>query len=135
MAVMSLGTFVFAIDTLLYEEISRRRSWRHAKSQRIGARDANQFVGPGEDDVSLSGQAVAELQDGVASLTQLASMADQGGIWPLVDGTGNVWGSYVITELAERSRLFFPNGQPRQIEFGLELSRVDDASAPAGTAA
>lgn len=135
MAVMSLGTFVFAIDTLLFDEVSRRRNWRHSKSQRIGARDANQFVGPGEDEVSLSGQAVAELQDGEASLDQLASMADQGGIWPLVDGSGNVWGSYVIVALDERSRLFYPNGKARQIEFGLDLSRVDDVSAPAGTAA
>lgn len=135
MAVMSLGTFVFAIDTLLFEELTRRRAWRHSRSQRINARDSNQFVGPGDDIVTLSGLAHADLQDGVASIDQLAAMGDTGGIWPLLDGNGKVWGSFVIEELQERSRAFFPDGTPKAIEFGLDLSRVDDPSAPAGTAA
>jgi len=135
MAVMSLGTFVFAIDTLLFDEMIRRATWRHSRSQRIGARDANQFVGPGEDQITLSGQAIAELQDGVASIDELRDMADTGGIWPLVDGTGRVIGSFVIEALDERTKLFFPTGEPRVIEFSVDLSRVDDPQAVAGRAA
>ncbi|GAA0448633.1 hypothetical protein GCM10009095_15420 [Sphingomonas molluscorum] len=65
---MSLGMFPFSLDTLAHEDLTRRTAWRHATSQRIGQRDATQFVGPGEETVSIGGTAYAELTDGRLSL-------------------------------------------------------------------
>ncbi|MCH8686451.1 phage tail protein [Pedomonas mirosovicensis] len=128
---MALGQFVFSLSTLAHQDLSHRLGWRHEQSSRVGTRDANQFLGPGEETISLSGLVAPELMDGRASLDTLRNMADQGEAWPLVDGTGRVFGSFVITGLDERQSLFNPDGTARRIEFGLELRRVDDTDAAA----
>lgn len=122
----ALGMFIFSLTTLSHQELSRRTSWRHVQSSRVGAREANQFVGPGEDSISLSGMVATEFQDGDANLSMLRDMAEQGEAWPLVDGTGQVFGSFVITGLDEKRGYFYPDGRARRIEFDISLLQVDD---------
>lgn len=123
---LSLGMFVFAVPTLAYEELKRRTDYRHARSARIGARDATQFVGPGEDTISLSGDAYAELSDGVASLGELRTMAASGDAWSLVDGAARIYGAFIIEGIDEGQSHFLPDGTPRKISFSLSLLLVDD---------
>ena len=125
MNLMSLGMFIFSLPTLTFQEMQRRTDWRHATNERVGARAAVQFVGPGEETISLNGAAVAELQDGRASLDNLRDMADQGDAWSLVDGAGRIYGNYVITAIDERTKHFAPDGTPLKIDFGIDLLRVD----------
>ncbi|HEX8583045.1 MAG TPA: phage tail protein [Allosphingosinicella sp.] len=127
---MSLGMFLFSIPTLAHDELQRKMDWRHARTNRFGAADATQFVGPGDETVSVSGSAFAELSKGAASLDQLREMASNGEAWPLVDGTGQVFGAYVITAIDERRSYFFPDGTPRKIDFGIDLLAVDAPAAP-----
>lgn len=122
---MSLGLFPFSLPTLAHDDLSRRTAWRHATSPRIGARDATQYVGPGEETVSITGTAHAELTDGRANLDQLRDMAGTGQAWPLVDGAGNVFGAFVIQTLDEKHKALFPDGTPRAIDFSIELLRID----------
>jgi hypothetical protein len=128
---LSLGMFAFSLPTLAYQDLQRSTDWRHARSARIGARDAVQFVGPGEDTIALNGVAVAELQAGRASLDELRDMAATGECWPLVDGGGRVFGAFVIQGISEKHSEFFSDGTPRRIEFGIDLLAVDDARARA----
>lgn len=128
MILISLGMFPFHVPTLAHDELQRRSDWRHARSSRIGARDAVQFVGPGDETVSLSGSAYAELSLGRASLDQLREMAGTGETWPLVDGAGRVFGSFVITGVDERHKALLDDGTPRRIDFGIDLLRVDEDS-------
>ncbi len=125
---MALGLFVFSLPTLLFDDLSRKASYRHPSNQRVGARDATQFAGVGEETVSISGSAFAELSDGIASLAQLRAMGETGAAWSLVDGTGGVWGSFVILTVDEKRRALWADGTPRQIDFALELLRVDDGT-------
>lgn len=127
---MALGMFVFSLPTLAYEELQRRTSWRHVQNARIGARASNQFLGPGDDLVSLSGMLPPELSD-VTSLATLRDLADAGEALPLVDGRGQVYGAFVIESLDERQANFLDNGAPRRIDFGLELRRVPDLAEDA----
>ncbi|WP_327196653.1 phage tail protein [Sphingomonas sp. Leaf23] len=122
---MSLGLFPFSLPTLAHDDLSRRTAWRHATSPRVGARDATQYVGPGEETVSIGGMAHAELADGRACLDQLRDMAGTGQAWPLVDGAGTVFGAFIIQTLDEKHRALFPDGTPRAIDFSIELLRVD----------
>lgn len=133
---MSLGLFLFALPTLAYQELQRRTDFRHVRQARVGARDAAQYVGVGDETIALSGAAMAELQDGQASLDQLRAMALTGAAWSLVDGTGRAYGAWVITGLDERHKAFHADGSARQIDFGIDLLRVDDAgdAQPAGLA-
>jgi len=121
MILMSLGMFPFHVPTLAYDELQRRADWRHERSKRVGARDAVQFVGPGNDTISISGAAYAELSQGRASLDELRDMANTGEHWPLVDGAGRVYGSYVITAIDERHKHMFDDGTPRRIDFAVDL--------------
>lgn len=124
--ILSLGMFAFSIPTLAHDELQRRSDWRHARAGRVGARDATQYVGPGDEKVSINGSAFAELSDGRASLDQLRAMAGSGEAWPLVDGAGRVYGAFVIETIDERQKFFLPDGTPRQIDFGIDLLLVED---------
>lgn len=124
--ILSLGMFAFSVPTLAYDELQRRADWQHARAPRVGARDASQYVGPGDDKVSLNGTAFAELSDGEASLDELRTMADSGDAWPLVDGTGRVYGAFVIVGIDQRKKFFLPDGTARQIDFGIDLMLVED---------
>lgn len=123
---MSLGQFVFSLPTLAYQQLRRQTEWRHADNDRVGARPADQFVGPGRDDVDLDGVLLPELAGDRLSLDTLRTLGDSGAAQPLVDGSGVVYGAYVVTSISETQTVFFKDGTPRRIEFQLRLKRVDD---------
>ena len=123
---LAIGLFAFGIPTLAHDELQRRTQWKHATSNRVGGRDATQYVGPGDETVSISGTAFAELSDGRASLDQLRAMADSGDAWPLVDGAGRVYGAFVIETIDEGQRVLLADGTPLKIDFTINLLRVDD---------
>lgn len=126
MALMTLGMFVFDLPTLTYNQLQRRSNWRHPTSDRVGARPKGQFAGAGDDDVTLTG-ALAPISLGSAdALDQLRDMAGTGEPFPLVDGTGHVFGAFVITGLDETKRALMDNGQSRISDFTLTLKRMDD---------
>ena len=135
MHLMALGMFLFEIGTLPFQELKRKTDWKHATTGRVGARDAAQFVGPGPETIGLSGTVYAEISEGRVSLDKLRDMANQGEAWPLVDGTGTVFGDYVIEAMDEPHRAHLAEGTPRKIEFSLDLLRVGDDAADAGAGA
>ncbi len=123
---LALGMFVFGMDSLVYNQIQRRRSWRHPTNDRVGARPAGQFAGPGEDVITLPGVLAPGLTGRREALDELAAMADAGEAYTLVDGDGEHFGAYVITDLDETRRHITIDAQPRLIDFTLTLKRMDD---------
>ena len=123
---LSLGMFVFSLSTLAYQELQRQTNWRHASNSRVGAPPALQFVGRGDDTITLPGIILPELAGSVLSLDALRLMANTGKAWPMVDGTGRIYGLWVIESLSETKTVFFRDGTPRRIEFTVTLKRTDD---------
>ncbi len=123
---MALGSFIFSIDTALFNQLQRKRSWRHPSNDRVGARAASQFAGPGDDTVSIGGLLAPGQLGRHDALEQLAGMADTGRAFPLLNGEGDVYGAFVITDLDETKRNFLVEGQPLAVDFTLSLKRVDD---------
>lgn len=123
---MALGLFVFGLNTVPYQQLQRQTSWRHPSSSRVGRRPARQFVGPGDDTITLSGTLYPEITGGKISLSMLRYMAETGKAWPLLEGTGWFYGLFVIEDISETGSLFFGDGSARKIEFSLKLTRVDD---------
>lgn len=123
---MTLGLFVFGIDTLAYQEFKRSQDWRHPKQARIGVRPGSQFLGPGDDKVTLSGWYSPEISRGLVSLETLRTMADTGEAWPLIEGTGRIYGFYVIESLEEGRTIFLDNGAAQRTEFTVALLRTGD---------
>ncbi|WP_303703014.1 phage tail protein [Brevundimonas naejangsanensis] len=126
MAMMALGLFVFDLPTLTYDQLQRRTSWRHAFGERVGARPAGQFLGEGDDDITLTGRLAPIAFGDAGSLDDLRTMGKSGEAWPLVDGAGRVYGAFVITGLDETQRAIMDNGVARISDFTLSLKRVDD---------
>jgi len=123
---MALGLFVFSLETLAYQELQRQTEWRHPSSARVGARAAHQYVGPGADQITLPGVLLPQLAGTRLSLDILREMANTGRAWILIDGTGRIYGTFIIERITEGQSLFFRDGAPRRIEFSLSLTRVDN---------
>lgn len=123
---MALGLFVFGLDTAPYQQLQRQTSWRHPSSSRVGLRPARQYVGPGDDTITLSGTLYPEITGGKVTLSMLRYMAETGKAWPLIEGTGFFYGLYVIEDLSETGSVFFADGAARKIDFSVKLTRVDD---------
>lgn len=122
---LTLGMFLFGMDTAAYSDFQRSQAWRHEGTDRHMARPASQFVGPGEDTITLGGLLVPEISGTYTALDRLVEMADTGGNWPLVDGSGRVLGHFRIDQLDTTHRLVLAGGIPRSIDFQLRLTRVD----------
>jgi hypothetical protein len=124
---MALGMFVFQLPTLAYQEFQRQTAWRHPTQSRVGAAPSTQFLGKGDDTITLTGVLVPELAGSTLSLGMLRLMADQGMAWPLIEGTGMLYGLFVIESINETRSVFFRDGAARRIEFTINLRRVDDS--------
>lgn len=124
---MALGLFVFGMHTVAYQELQRQTDWRHPSTSRVGTNPARQFLGRGDDTITLPGVLVSGLAGTQISLDTLRTMADTGKAWPLIEGTGRIYGIYVIESISETRSYFFKDGAARRIEFNLTLQRVDDS--------
>lgn len=123
---MALGLFVFGMDTLPYQKFAHEMAWRHPSSGRVGLRPARQFAGVDDETISLSGVLLPEISGGDAALDLVRHMGDTGEQWPLIEGTGRVYGFFVIEKLSVNKEIFFNDGKARRIEFTLNLARVGD---------
>lgn len=127
MPLMSWGDFVFDWRTSIApNELSREQGWRHASQARVGDRPAHQYTGQDEETLSLPGQLYPELGADLHSLDTLRDIADTGAPQVLIDGTGRVWGWYVLEKLTEKRTYMLDDGTPLEIDFSLTLKRVDD---------
>lgn len=131
---LALGMFDFAIDTALFSQIQRRRNWRHPSNDRVGARAASQFAGPGDDIITIGGLLAPGQIGHAEALDDIALMADAGEAYPLLDGEGYVYGAYVITDLDETKKHFLVDGQALAVDFVITLKRVDDDEGETGAA-
>jgi len=123
---LALGMFVFSLSTAAYQELQRQTEWRHASNNRVGAAPARQFVGRGDDTITLPGIILPELAGSALSLDALRLMANTGKAWPMVEGSGRIYGLWIIESLSETKTIFFRDGTPRRIEFTISLKRIDD---------
>ncbi|MCG9079934.1 phage tail protein [Laribacter hongkongensis] len=123
---MALGLFVFMLETAPYQQLQQRFAWRLPGNNRVGKRPTHQFLGPDDEPVTLSGVLMPEITGGDTALALLKIMGDQGKAWPLIEGTGMIYGFFAIEGLEVTRRDFFSDGKARQIDFSLTLKRVDD---------
>ena len=124
---MVLGLFVFQLRTVPYQQLQYQRNWRHVTNNRVNRRPTTQFLGPDNDQLTLSGVLMPEVTGGRLSLLALELMAEQGKAWPLIEGGGTIYGIYVIESLYQTKTEFFASGEAWKIVFSLGLIRVDES--------
>lgn len=128
---MIFGMFVFSIPTATYQSLQRSTSWNHASNNRVGSSPAYQYVGKGEDAITLDGSIVPEFGSQL-SLTALRLMGDTGKSFPLIAGTGKIYGMWYLGSVEETQTYFYKNGKPRLVEFSLKLTKTQTAGVLVG---
>lgn len=133
-AVMAcLGLFPFELATTPYESQARDTSQNWVKADRVGAGPSYQYIGPGEDKITLTGTLYPSLTGGVASLDRLRAMAQTGKAWILTDAQGQNRDRWFIANVQETQTEFFGPGVAHKITFSLALTRcADDSPASLG---
>ncbi|MGA7586751.1 MAG: phage tail protein [Rouxiella badensis] len=124
---MTLGMMVFMRQTLPYQGMQHNVDYRWPTNSRIGQRATAQFLGPGDEKITLSGLLLPEVTGGKISVASLKALADLGRAWPLIGGDGTIFGMYVIEDINTNSAEFFSDGSARRIEFIVNLLRVDES--------
>ena len=72
---MVFGLFVFELRTLPYQQLQLSRNWRHVKNDRVGRSAKWQYVGAGENQLTLGGLLYPEITGGNLSLGAVSTMA------------------------------------------------------------
>lgn len=119
---MVLGRFPFSMNTAAYHRLVRTTEYRWPQQNRLGRRPAHQFVGPGKDEIELTGVVHPHFRGGLRMVDLMRAEAAQGSPLMMVDGLGFVLGRWVIRSVTETRMVFFSDGAPRQQEFRLSLS-------------
>lgn len=129
MALMILGDFVFELKSLPYQQLQRSTAQRWAKNNRVQQRPAFQYVGPGDDTLTLTGDLYPEITGNGQHIDQLRQMAAAGEPYLLVDEAGYLHGWWVIESVDEGQENFFGDGTPRKLNFTVKLSQADKPGA------
>lgn len=123
---MTLGGFQFEINTAAHEQMQRQNAYRWEKQDRLGREPAMQFIGKGEEKISLNGTIYPHFRGGLGQINSMRRMAEDGEPLQLIDGLGNVFGRYCILQVQETQTTFLGPGIPRRMDFSLELSRYGE---------
>ncbi len=126
MPMMAIGYFVFNIHTTPYQTQQHDKAWRHVSNSRVGLRPSSQYIGPDDEQITLSGSLYPEITGGRVSLELLNKLADTGKAYPVIEGTGIMHGMFVIEKSSTTRTEFFSDGAARKIEFTVSLKRVDE---------
>jgi phage protein U len=122
---MVFGDFLFSLNTAAYQSLSRKSSYRWAAAERIGKTEFLQFMGPNAQTVSLAGEIVTTYRGGVGQIDRLRDIASEGKPQVLMQGTGDVFGRWVILSIDDEQTEIAPFGLPRQQAFTIELKYYD----------
>lgn len=121
---MALGLFVFSLRTASYQELQRVTNWRHPSNSRVGDSPVYQFVGKGEDTITLKGVIYHEITGNRFMLDIVRYMGNSGKAYTLIEGTGKIYGLVIIDNLDDTKTFFFEDGAARKTEFTLTLKIV-----------
>ena len=119
---MTLGQYVFGVDSAAYDELRRAAEYRWPEQERIGRPPARQWLGPGRETIELSGTIYPTARRAEAELDALRAEAGSGEPLRLTLGTGEILGLWAIERISSTGSFFLPGGAPRKAEFRLRLA-------------
>lgn len=123
---MKLGAFTFSLDTAAYKQLQRTTAYKWAAQDRAGQSAALQFLGEGEDAITLTGSVYPHYKGGLRQVDSMRAEAAKGEPLILVDGMGWVLGKWVILTVSETKKVLFDDGAPRKIDFSLKLRKYSE---------
>ena len=127
MAMVGLGAMRFEIDALNFNQLERSFAYRWEPQKRLGRRPAMQFMGPGEETITLQGTIYPNhpaFAGGLAELNAMRSRSETGAFFNMgarVGTRGLALGRWCVRSIRDIQSYFHHNGQPSKVEFTLEL--------------
>ncbi len=122
---MIYGLFVFSVRSAPFNERQHSTEYRWASHNRIGNHPAYQYIGKGEETITLTGTLMPEFSGGEDGLDMLHEMAASGQAYLLMAGNGRIFGRYFIDSISDTADHFLSNGTPQKIEFTISLKYYD----------
>ena len=120
------GFVLFQANSLIYNELNKTTNYRHVQNDRVGKRAANQYLGIGEETITIPGKLAPIITGGRTTLQLLKIQADTGLPYPLIEGNGLAHGFYVLMNIEENTKHHLADGRPKIIDYTLTLKRVGD---------
>jgi phage protein U len=118
---MALGSLRFGVTGTSYQSLRRVAAYRWQQQDRLGRDPAQQFMGPGAEDVTLDGTIHPHYRGGLRQVEFMRLAARTGTPLMLVDGLGWVFQRWVILSVEETRTVFMSDGAPKQIDFRILL--------------
>ena len=128
MAVLAgLGELRFEISDLVFQGLERNFQYRWEAQNRLGRRPAQQFMGPGEETISLEGVIYPNhpmFSKPMASLNKIRSQSMTGQPFRFganVGGQGRNLGRWVVKSIRDKQSYFNQQSSPGKVEFTIEM--------------
>lgn len=119
---MTLGEFRFGLSTAAYQEFKRTTVYRWSSQDVFSRTPSMQYLGPGEDSISLAGVVYTHFKGGLKQINDMRNEALKGEALLLTDGLGNIHGEWVIKRIEEAQSHFIAKGAPRKQGFTMAIS-------------
>jgi hypothetical protein len=123
---LMLGLFRFSVSTAGYQALTRSKDYRWQAQERYGQLPAQQYTGPGAESITLTGDIYPSFNGGLHQIDLMRYQANIGKPLMLVDGSGYVYGRWVILSIEENQETFFANGVARKQSFAITITRYGD---------
>lgn len=118
---LALGSYRFSVSTGGYQKLQRSTNWRWPETHRIGVKPGLQYVGPGDDTISLDGTIYPHYRGGLRQIDHMRAQAGLGQPLALTTGFGRYLGMFAITKIKEDQTYLMSDGAPRKITFDIDL--------------
>ncbi|MGU9981445.1 phage tail protein [Phreatobacter sp. HK31-P] len=118
---LGLGPFAFYTTWPSFQKLKHKVPIRWIGQERAGRRPAMQFLGPGEETVTIEGVFYPHALGGMDLLLGMQNAAREGQILDLAASTGEVFGPWVIKDASNDDQFFTSAGVPRKVDFTVEL--------------
>ena len=124
---MVFGMFVFMLRTTPYQQLQHSQEWRHVKNERVNQSAGWQYIGAGDDNITLSGVLYPEITGGNLSLSALETIGYAGRPWPLIvrfntSGAGQV---RVRPIWESKKNRIYPQSEPCRCGLQGEAAKLD----------
>lgn len=129
-----IGSFQFDLPNGVPQTLERSADYRWEGQDRILREPAYQFVGSGQQEITLDGVLYPGFSGRQSTMETLRTLAAEGKPQMFSDGLGRVWGKWCIASLREGLAVFAPGGGARQITFSIRLVRYGEDNPGAAAA-
>ena len=148
MVLMGLGSHRFyvpspGVDTPSFETIDRDSTYNWVAQNRLSREPAQQYIGEGEDLISIDGRLFPQHFGGFSTIHALRQSAQAGKPLSLIKfhpassrefvAAGELVGQFVIKRIRVTSSKIGANGVQHKLDFSIQLSRFGEDGAAGGT--